>query len=87
MRIYDNSLTPEVPKTPDFGVSTVYYQLRTVIIRDGLGNDENYFWKTAKETKLDTSNGINYVDHPELDEKPTFHIRRQRESINTRISV
>ena len=66
MRIYDNSLTPEVPKTPDFKVSTVYYQVENGHDRDGLGNDENYFWKTAKETKLDTSNGINYVDHPEL---------------------
>ena len=62
-----------MPKTPDFKVSTVYYQVENGHDRDGLGNDENYFWKTAKETKtgnidieLDTSNGINYVDHPEL---------------------
>ena len=26
-RIYDNSLTPEKPKTPDFKVSTEYYQV------------------------------------------------------------
>ena len=49
MRIYDNSLTPETPKTPDFKVSTVYYQVENGHDRDGLGNDENYFWKTAKE--------------------------------------
>jgi len=51
MRIYDNSLTPEHPKDPDFKVSTVYYQVENGHDRDGLGNDENYFWKTAKETK------------------------------------
>ena len=49
MRIYDNSITPEIPKTPDFKVSTVYYQVENGHDRDGLGNDENYFWKTAKE--------------------------------------
>ena len=27
MRIYDNSITPETPKVPDFKVSTVYYQV------------------------------------------------------------
>ena len=44
-------LTPETPKTPDFKVSTVYYQVENGHDRDGLGNDENYFWKTAKERK------------------------------------
>ena len=51
MRIYDNSLTPEPPKVPDFKVSTVYYQVENGHDRDGLGNDENYFWKTKKETE------------------------------------
>jgi hypothetical protein len=27
----------------------VYYQVENGHDRDGLGNDENYFWKTAKE--------------------------------------
>ena len=49
MRIYDNSITPEVPKNPDFKVSTVYYQVENGHDRDGLGSEENYFWKTAKE--------------------------------------
>ena len=48
-RIFDNSLTPANPKNPDFKVSTVYYQVENGHDRDGLGNDENYFWKTAKE--------------------------------------
>ena len=51
MRIYDNSLTPEPPKVPDFKVSTVFYQVENGHDRDGLGNDENYFWKTSKETE------------------------------------
>ena len=70
MRIYDNSITPETPKNPDFKVSTVYYQVENGHDRDGLGSEENYFWKTAKERKTDVpfdSNGdINYDDHPEL---------------------
>ena len=51
MRIYDNSITPETPKVPDFKVSTVYYQVENGHDRDGLGSEENYFWKTAKERK------------------------------------
>ena len=51
MRIYDNSITPETPKIPDFKVSTVYYQVENGHDRDGLGSEENYFWKTAKERK------------------------------------
>ena len=51
MRIYDNSLTPETPKVPDFKVSTVYYQVENGHDRDGLGSEDNYFWQTAKERK------------------------------------
>ena len=57
MRIYDNSITPETPKIPDFKVSTVYYQVENGHDRDGLGSEENYFWKTAKERSVDTSVG------------------------------
>ena len=49
MRIYDNSLTPKTPKTPDFKVSTSYYQVENGHDRDGLGSEDNYFWKTSKE--------------------------------------
>ena len=42
-----------MPKAPDFKVSTVSYQVENGHDRDGLGNDENYFWKTAKETKTE----------------------------------
>ena len=51
MRIYDNSITPETPKMPDFKVSTSYYQVENGHDRDGLGSEDNYFWKTSKERK------------------------------------
>ena len=34
---------------PILRVSTVYYQVENGHDRDGLGSEENYFWKTAKE--------------------------------------
>ena len=49
MRIYDNSLTPTEPKTPDFKVSTQYYQVENGFDRLGMGREDEYFWKTAKE--------------------------------------
>ena len=43
-------MTPKNPKTPDFKVSTQYYQVEAGYdFADGLGTEENYFWKTAKE--------------------------------------
>ena len=62
MRIYDNSITPEIPKNPDFKVSTVYYQVENGHDRDGLGSEENYFWKTAKER----SDSINVEADPNI---------------------
>ena len=70
MRIYDNSITPETPKTPDFKVSTVYYQVENGHDRDGLGSEENYFWKTAKERKkdiIDINVGAGGTDNMGLD--------------------
>jgi len=48
MRIYDNSLTPENPKMPDFKVSTVEYQVENGN-NTRLGDTDEYFWKTKKE--------------------------------------
>ena len=67
MRIYDNSITPETPKVPDFKVSTVYYQVENGHDRDGLGSEENYFWKTAKERSLDVSVGAGNTDNMDVD--------------------
>ena len=49
MRIFDNSLTPVDPKMPDFKVSTQYYQVENGFERLGMGREDEYFWKTAKE--------------------------------------
>ena len=50
MRIYDNSLTPEKPFTPDFKVSTIYYQVESGN-NTRLGDTDEYYWKTKKENK------------------------------------
>ena len=58
MCIRDSSITPETPKIPDFKVSTVYYQVENGHDRDGLGSEDNYFWKTSKERSVDTNIGV-----------------------------
>ena len=35
----------------------MYYQVENGHDRDGLGSEENYFWKTAKERSVDMSVG------------------------------
>jgi len=53
-RITDPSLSPEVIKTPDFLVSTRYFQVEYPNAKWGrLGESEEYFWetKTEKEEK------------------------------------
>jgi hypothetical protein len=49
IRIYDNSLTPNEPKTPDFKVSTRYYQVENGVKCGRLGDCDEYFWKTPEE--------------------------------------
>ena len=49
LRIFDNSLTPVEPKMPDFKVSTQYYQVENGYERLGMGREDEYHWKTAKE--------------------------------------
>jgi len=68
-RIYDNSLTPENPLTPDFKVSTEYYQVENGYERMGLGDQDSYFWKTSKErlnnsTENKNNDGINREAYP-----------------------
>lgn len=45
MRVYDNSLTPKNVLTPDFKVSTRYYQVENGY-EYRLGDTDNYFWKS-----------------------------------------
>ena len=40
-----------MPKTPDFKVSTVYYQVENGHDRDGLGSEENYLLENSKRKK------------------------------------
>ena len=46
------SLTPVDPKMPDFKVSTQYYQVENGFERLGMGREDEYFWKTAKEREI-----------------------------------
>jgi hypothetical protein len=50
MRVYDNSLTPQTPKTPDFMVSTEFYQVENGF-EYRLGDTDEYFWKTKDKEK------------------------------------
>jgi hypothetical protein len=54
MRAYDLSMTPETPKTPDFKVSTHYYQVENGIRWGRLGDTDEYFWKTPDEREDDS---------------------------------
>jgi len=49
MRIYDLSITPETPETPDFKVSTHIFQVENGIRWGRLGDTDEYFWKTPEE--------------------------------------
>ena len=51
MRVYDNSLTPQEPKMPDFKVSTEYYQVENGNDWGRLGDTDEYFWQTPEEKK------------------------------------
>ena len=49
IRIFDLSITPQEPKTPDFKVSTEYYQVENGVRWGRLGDTDDYFWKTPEE--------------------------------------
>ena len=49
MRLYDLSITPEVPLTPDFKVSTIEYQVENTEGWGRLGDTDDYFWETPQE--------------------------------------
>jgi hypothetical protein len=49
MRMYDLSITPEVPKTPDFKVSTHIFQVENGVSWGRLGDTDEYFWQTPDE--------------------------------------
>lgn len=49
MRVYDLSITPENPKSPDFKVSTHIFQVENGVKWGRLGDTDEYFWKTTLE--------------------------------------
>ena len=49
MRLYDLSITPQEPKTPDFKVSTIEYQVESGTNWGRLGDTDDYFWETPNE--------------------------------------
>ena len=49
MRLYDLSITPQHPKTPDFKVSTIEYQVENGTEWGRLGDTDDYFWETPRE--------------------------------------
>ena len=49
MRLYDLSITPDKPRTPDFKVSTIEYQVENGTDWGRLGDTDDYFWETPKE--------------------------------------
>lgn len=49
MRLFDLSITPEKPKTPDFKVSTHIFQVENGIQWGRLGDTDEYFWETSEE--------------------------------------
>jgi len=48
-RIYDTSMTPDEPKTPDFKVSTHIFQTENGVEWGRLGDCDDYFWTTPEE--------------------------------------
>lgn len=50
LRIYDLSMTPSVPKTPDFKISRQIFQVENNISWGRLGDTEEFFWKTPEES-------------------------------------
>ena len=48
-RIYDISMTPNEVKTPDFKVSTQWYQVENGVKWGRLGDCHDYFWTTPEE--------------------------------------
>lgn len=49
MRLYDLSITPQDPLTPDFKVSTIKYQVENGTDWGRLGDTDEYYWQTPSE--------------------------------------
>ena len=49
-RMYDLSITPDEPLTPDFKVSTREFQVEAGVRWGRLGDTDDYFWQTKEES-------------------------------------
>jgi hypothetical protein len=47
--MYDLSLTPSEPKTPDFKVSTQWFQVEQGVDSGRYGDTDDYFWESPEE--------------------------------------
>ena len=59
MRLYDLSITPDLPLVPDFKVSTIEYQVENGVRWGRLGDTDDYYWQTEEE-KTNLYKDINY---------------------------
>ena len=73
-RIYDISLTPEDPKTPDFKVSTEFYQVENGVSWGRLGDCDDYFWTTPGEREEYPQEVV-----ADIDDQYSHHIEAQPE--------
>lgn len=61
-RMYDLSLTPAEPKTPDFKVSTRWFQVEQGVDSGRYGDTDDYFWESPEEK--DAFRHIEQVNKP-----------------------
>ena len=61
MRLYDLSITPQEPKTPDFKVSTIEYQVESGTNWGRLGDTDDYFWETPNEKKSKPTGNVEFL--------------------------
>ena len=61
MRLYDLSITPQEPKTPDFKVSTIEYQVESGTNWGRLGDTDDYFWETPNEKNSKTTGNVEFI--------------------------
>ena len=72
-RMVDPSLTYHNLKTPDFKVSTRYFEVETVPKWGRLGETDEYFWKTPNESAEETKeNSSDSKDIPKVYPKDAF---------------
>ena len=93
MRLYDLSITPQHPKTPDFKVSTIEYQVENGTEWGRLGDTDDYFWETPRErdgnpdksgkkliSEYDADKWLDKIE--KNDERELFEMKRKKEFLD-----